>query len=40
MGEVGRENDIIENKPFHILDAKPAGNQNVFSVSDETAESR
>ena len=39
MGEVGRENDITENKPLHILDAKPAENHNVFSACNETADS-
>ena len=37
MGEVGRENDITENKSLHILDAKPAENHNVFSAWNETA---
>ena len=39
MGEVGRKNDITENKPLHILDAKPAENHNVFSACNETADS-
>lgn len=39
MGEVGRENDITENKPLHILNAKSAENHDVFSVSNETADS-
>lgn len=39
MGEVGRENDFTENKPLHILDAKPAENHSVFSACNETADS-
>lgn len=39
MGEVGRENDITENKPLQILNAKSAENHDVFSVSNEPADS-
>lgn len=34
------EKDVIENQLFHILNAKPAKNQNIFSFSNVTADTR